>query len=279
MRQTIKAALEQKEKEILKTLQQEIEERSYIDVTVPGKKVHKGHLHPLTLAQDRAIEIFHGMGFSVIQGPEIEDEWHNFDALNIPEHHPARDMWDTFWLKETGGKMASALYPEGKKLLLRTQTSSVQIRYLERNQPPARIIVPGRVFRHEATDASHEINFYQLEGLMVDKDISFAHLKAIMQEFLSQFFERKAIIRIRPSYFPFTEPSVEIDIQGKNGEWLECVGAGMVHPAVLKSAGLNPKFLQGFAFGIGIDRLTMLKYGIEDVRSFYENDVRFLRQF
>jgi len=215
----------------------------------------------------------------VVEGPEIENEWYNFDALNIPKDHPARDMWDTLYLKP-------------QKLLLRTHTSPVQIRYLERNQPPLRIIVPGRVYRREATDASHEINFYQVEGLMVDRKgkVSVANFKAIIEEFVKRFFGQSVQIRLRPSFFPFTEPSFEVDIscvvcsqkgcstcQGTG--WIEAMGAGMVHPNVFKNAGLNPQEWQGFAFGMGMDRLAMMKYKINDIRLFYGGDLRFLNQF
>ena len=249
------------------------------DITVPGKKQDLGHLHPLTLVRRKVEEIFQSMGFSVVEGPEVESEWYNFDALNIPKEHPARDLWDTFYLKQ-------------KKLLLRTHTSPVQIRYMEKNQPPLRIIVPGRVFRHEATDAGHEVNFYHIEGLMIDKKgkVSVANFKAIIGEFFKRFFEKEIKIRLRPSYFPFTEPSFEIDINcvnclGKGCSvcaqtgWVETLGAGMVHPNVLKAVGLNPKFWQGFAFGVGMDRLAMLKYKIQDIRLFYGGDLRFLQQF
>jgi phenylalanyl-tRNA synthetase alpha chain len=219
------------------------------------------------------------MGFEVVEGPEIEDEWHNFDALNIPPDHPARDVLSlgkTFYLKRGG--------------LMRSHTSSVQIRYMERNQPPLRIIAPGRVFRLEAIDASHEIDFWQLEGLMVGKDISVANFKAIIEEFLKRFFEKEVKIRLRPSYFPFTEPSFEVDISCvlcngkgcqvcKNAGWLECGGAGMVHPEVFKNCRLDPREWQGFAFGFGINRLAMLKYRIPDIRLFNSGDLRFLNQF
>jgi phenylalanyl-tRNA synthetase alpha chain len=250
--------------------------KELFDPTIPGEKVDFGHLHPLTLVQRKCREIFGEMGFSVALGPEIETEWYNFDALNIPKDHPARDMWDTFWLKN------------GK--LLRTHTSPVQIRYMEKNNPPIRIIAPGRIFRHEATDASHEINFYQLEGLMIDKDISVSNFKAIIQEFLSRFFKKPTEIRLRPSYFPFTEPSFEIDMScvvcegtgcsvcSQTG-WIELMGAGMVHPKVLNAGKINPKHWQGFAFGIGLDRLAMMKYKIDDIRLLYSGDLRFLEQF
>ncbi|MBI2625098.1 MAG: phenylalanine--tRNA ligase subunit alpha [Candidatus Nealsonbacteria bacterium] len=252
----------------LKRLAEEAQGRERaIDVTRPGKKPQFGHLHPLTQVQKRAEGIFQNMGFSVVEGPEIEDEWHNFDALNIPKDHPARDalsLGKTFYLKEGG--------------LMRTHTSSVQIRYFEKNNPPFRIIVPGRIFRNEATDAKHEFNFYQLEGLFVDKAVSVANLKAVIQEFLHRFFEKSIEIRIRPSYFPFTEPSFEIDMRwGEN--WMEIMGAGMVHPNVFINAGLNPGDWQGFAFGVGLDRLAMLKYKINDIRLFYSGDLRFLAQF
>ena len=237
-----------------------------IDITRPGKKIEVGHLHPLTLVQREVEEIFESMGFSVIQGPEVETEWYNFDALNIPKDHPARDAWDTFWLKN-------------QKLLLRTHTSPVQIRYMEKHHPPLRIIVPGRCFRHEATDASHDVQFYQLEGLMIDKNISVANFKAVIEEFLKRFYKAKVEIQLRPSFFPFTEPSFEIDVRKGNGKWVEMMGAGMVHPNVLKASGINPKNWQGFAFGVGLDRLAMVRYKIEDIRLFYSGDLRFLKQF
>ncbi|MGB2761944.1 MAG: phenylalanine--tRNA ligase subunit alpha [Minisyncoccales bacterium] len=249
------------------------------DITVPSKKPLVGHFHPITIVRRKVEQIFQQMGFSVIEGPEVETEWYSFDALNIPKDHPARDVWDTLWLK-----------PESQKLLLRPHTSPVQIRYMEKHQPPLRIIAPGKVFRHEATDASHEVNFYQLEGLMVGKDISVANFKAIIKEFFQRFFNKETKVRLRPSFFPFTEPSFEIDIscvncQGrgcsvcKQTGWVETVGAGMVHPNVLKAGGLNPKFWQGFAFGMGLDRLIMMKYKINDIRLFYSGDLRFLEQF
>lgn len=255
--------------------------KEWFDVSVPGKRPALGHLHPLTLVKRKIEEIFQMMGFNIIEGPEIETEWYNFDALNIPKDHPARDLWDTLWLRI-----------ENQKMLLRTHTSPVQIRYMERNQPPLKIIVPGRVFRHEATDASHEINFYQLEGLMIDKKkkVTTANFKAIIEEFFKRFFNQEIKIRLRPSYFPFTEPSFEVDLfcincLGKGCSacqktgWMEMMGAGMVHPNVLKNSGLNPKFWQGFAFGLGLDRLVMMRYKINDIRLFYDNDLRFLTQF
>ena len=246
------------------------------DVSAPGKKIATGHFHPLTLVRQQAEEIFQNMGFSVVEGPEIETEWYNFDALNIPKDHPARDAWDTLWLKNGS--------------LLRTHTSPVQIRYMQKHHPPLRIIVPGKVFRHEATDASHDVQFYQLEGLMIGKDISVANFRAIAQDFFQKFFNKDVKIRLRPGFFPFVEPGFEIDVscivcKGKGCSvckktgWLEILGAGMVHPNVLKNSGLNPKFWQGFAFGVGLDRLAMMKYKINDIRLFYSNDLRFLKQF
>lgn len=248
-----------------------------IDITVPGKKIERGHLHPITQVRKKVEEIFQSMGFSIVEGPEIENEWYNFDALNIPKNHPARDLWDTFWLKED-------------RLLLRTHTTPVDVRYLEKNNPPLRIIIPGRIFRHEATDASHEINFYQVDGLMIDKNISIANFKAVIQKFFTLFFNKKILIRLRPSFFPFTEPSFEVDVLCLNCEgkgcsvcsqtgWVEMIGAGMIHPNVLKNAKLNPRDWQGFAFGMGLDRLTMMKYKITDIRLFYSGDLRFLKQF
>jgi phenylalanyl-tRNA synthetase alpha chain len=247
-----------------------------LDVSAPGKKIATGHIHPLTLVRRQAEEIFQNMGFSVVEGPEIESEWYNFDALNIPKDHPARDAWDTLWLKNGS--------------LLRTHTSPVQIRYMQKHNPPLRIIVPGKVFRHEATDASHDVQFYQLEGLMLGKDVSVANFRAIAQEFFKKFFNKDVKIRLRPGFFPFVEPGFEIDVSCivcngkgcsvcKKTGWLEILGAGMVHPNVLKNSGLNPKFWQGFAFGVGLDRLAMMKYKINDIRLFYSNDLRFLKQF
>ena len=256
------------------------------DITIPGKKPILGHLHPLTQTKKRVEEIFQSMGFSVVEGPEAETEWYNFDALNFPKNHPARDMQDTLFIKQKNrGNL-----PSRNKFLMRTHTSPVQIRYMEKNQPPLRIIVPGRVFRHEATDDRHEINFYQVEGLMIDKTISVANFKAIAKEFFKQFFKKDLKVRLRPSYFPFTEPSFEADVQcaicngkgcstcGQSG-WLEVFPGGMVHPNVLKNCGINPKNWQGFAFGMGMDRMAMLKYKINDIRLFYSGDLRFLNQF
>jgi len=257
--------------------------KKFIDVTAPGKKVEKGHLHPLTQAMDKACEIFQSMGFEIADGPELETEYYNFDALNIPANHPARAMQDTFWLKNPKNGEIVIKPEEGEhksqKYLLRTQTSNVQIRYMEQNKLPFRIISPGRVFRMEATDATHETQFYQIEGLMIDKKTNISNLKAVVKIFLQRFFDDENIdIRFRASFFPFVEPGVEVDMKFK-GKWLEIGGAGMVNPKVLDNVKLNSNEWQGFAFGIGIDRLVMIKHKIDDIRLFYSGDLRFLKQF
>ncbi|NQU82337.1 MAG: phenylalanine--tRNA ligase subunit alpha [Parcubacteria group bacterium] len=244
-----------------------------IDITRTGDKPKHGRLHPITQVQRECEDIFQSMGFEVVLGPEVDSEWYNFDALNVPKDHPARDMQDTFWLKQKISENSK------NNFLPRTQTSAVQVRYMEKNNPPIKIIVPGRVFRNEATDASHETQFNQIEGLMVGEDVSAANFKAIMQEFLKRFFKTDIEIRLRPGYFPFTEPSFEMDARQKGGDWLELMGAGMVHPNVFKAAGYNAKGLQGFAFGVGLERLAMVKYKVDDARLFYQNDLRFLKQF
>jgi len=240
-------------------------EVSSIDVTAPGKKVAHGHLHPLTHIMRKIEEIFLSMGFKIIEGLDIETEKYNFDALNIPKDHPARDAWDTFWLKN------------GK--LLRTHTSPMQVRFMEKNNPPFRIIVPGRCFRYEATDASHSHTFYQLEGLMVDRNINVANFKAVIEEFLKKLFGENVEMRMVPSYYPFVEPGFDIFMKFPNGKWMEIMGAGIVHPNVFKAAGYVPGNWQGFAFGIGIDRIAMLKYKINDIRLLYSGDLKFLNQF
>jgi phenylalanyl-tRNA synthetase alpha chain len=277
-KRSLKAAIE-KAVARLSAVSSPAAEAKAIDVSVPGKKPLVGHLHPLTQVKREAMSIFQTMGFEVLEGPEVETEWYNFDALNIPKDHPARDAWDTFWLKT-----------EGEKLLLRTHTSPVQARYMEKHQPPLRVIAPGKAFRYEATDASHEFQFYQIEGLMVDKDTSAGHLKAVIREFFERFFSKEFKLRLRPDYFPFTEPSFEVAMSClvcggrgcpvcKNSGWLEMAGAGMVHPNVFKNCGLNPKQWQGWAFGFGWDRLAMMKYKINDIRLFNSGDLRFLEQF
>ncbi|MCK6462260.1 MAG: phenylalanine--tRNA ligase subunit alpha [Candidatus Pacebacteria bacterium] len=264
--------------------------KKFLDVTAPGKKSERGHLHPLTQVTERACDIFQSMGFEIADGPELENEFYNFDALNIPKDHPARAMWDTFWLKDSQkilnlkSKISNLSadrqdLKQEERFLMRTHTSNVQIRYMETHNPPFRIIAPGRVFRYEATDATHEIQFYQLEALMIDKKTNLANLKAVIKIFLQRFFnDDKIEVRFRPSYFPFVEPGVEIDMKFKD-KWLEIGGAGMVHPKVLESVKLEGQGWQGFAFGMGLDRLAMIKYKIDDVRLFYSGDLRFIRQF
>lgn len=245
----------------------------------PDTSAVSGHYHPISRLNRELNKIFSELGFEVADGPEIEDEWHNFDALNIPPHHPARDMWDTFWLQK----------PKPGAEVLRTHTSPVQIRYMEEHGAPVRILAPGKIFRNEATDATHEAQPYQIEGLVIDKDITLAHLRHTLSYALSQLFGAEIKTRFRPSYFPFTEPSVEVDVscflcqEGcgvcKRTGWIEILGAGMVHPRVLKNVGLDPEKWQGFAFGAGTDRLAMIKYGLDDIRLLYQGDLRVTGQF
>lgn len=240
----------------------------------------QGHLHPLTHIKNDMVRIFDELGFSVASGPEVETEEYNFDKLNVPPDHPARDLWDTFWLK-----------PENSGKLLRTHTSNVQIRHMEKHEPPLAIIVPGKVYRYEATDATHESEFFQLEGLMVGRDVSLATLKGVLQKFFSEFFGKELKVRLRPSFFPFVEPGVEIDLSCfkcsgeadcsvcKGTSWIEVMGAGQVHPYVLNGVGIDPREYQGFAFGMGIDRMMMLKYEVDDVRLSHSGDLRVTNQF
>jgi len=241
--------------------------------------VNTGHLHPITQVIREAVAIFDKLGFEVAQGPELETEHYNFNALNIPADHPARDMQDTLWSRQNVKFQAPKNKSQkSERLLLRAHTSPVQIHYMEKHNPPIRIVAPGRVFRNEATDATHEAQFSQLEGLYVDKNVGMAELKGTIENFAKEFFGENTEIRFRPSYFPFTEPSVEVDVKF-NGKWLEMMGAGMVHPNVLKAGGHDPKKYQGFAFGVGIDRLVMVKYGIPDIRMIYSGDLRVITQF
>lgn len=247
----------------------------FIDVTLPSRGELPGSLHPVTQTINRIRAIFERIGFDIVEGPEIEDDFHNFGALNIPEHHPARAMHDTFYL--------------GKNQVLRTHTSPVQVRVMESTSPPLRIICPGRVYRCDS-DLTHTPMFHQVEGLLVDKDVSFADLKGLVDQFLKAFFETDLGVRFRPSYFPFTEPSAEVDIQCthcqgrgcaicKQTGWLEVMGCGMVHPAVFRNVGIDGNQFTGLAFGMGVERLAMLRYGVNDLRLFFENDLRFLAQF
>lgn len=249
--------------------------REYIDITLPGKYTIPGRLHPINKVMGEIIEIFTGIGFDVEMGPEVELDYYNFEALNIPKDHPARDMQDTFYISD--------------EVLLRTHTSPVQVRVMEKKRPPLKFIAPGKVYRCDA-DISHTPMFHQVEGLMVDKDISFSDLKGILEVFIHKLFSSDTPVRFRPSYFPFTEPSAEIDIgcilcsgSGcrvcKGTGWLEVLGAGMVNPRVFEMVGYDTETYTGFAFGMGVERLTMLKYSIDDIRMFFENDIRFLRQF
>ncbi len=235
-----------------------------VDISLPGRGQQLGGRHPVMRAMSRIETIFRNAGFGIRSGPEIEDDFHNFTALNIPENHPARAMHDTFY------------FPNGN--LLRTHTSPVQIRSMLKEGIPIRIIAPGRVYRCDS-DQTHTPMFHQVEGLVIDRDISFANLKAVLHQFVEKFFERDAELRFRPSYFPFTEPSAEVDVLWEKGKWLEILGCGMVHPNVLLNAGVDPEIYTGYAFGIGIERLAMLRYGVSDLRTFFENDLRFLKQF
>ena len=264
VKKQIEALLETRKQEISNLELNEKLEKEKIDVTLPSRPKMKGSLHPVMNTIDEISTIFHGIGFDVTDGPEIEDDFHNFTALNIPESHPARAMHDTFYVN--------------KEYVLRTHTSPVQIRYMENNTPPIQIISPGRVYRVDS-DATHSPMFHQVEGLVINEDVNFANLKGVVQSFLQSFFEDENLtIRFRPSYFPFTEPSAEIDMSWNDG-WLEIGGCGMVHPNVLKHVNIDPEMYQGFAFGLGVERLTMLKYGINDLRHFFNHDLRFLEQF
>ncbi len=245
---------------------------------------NKGHLHPISQAIEDIRRIFKEMGFAIVEGPEVESEFYNFDALNFPKDHPARDMQDTFWIKDPkpinsgSSPVQQEKREKAEKMLLRTHTSPVQIRYMQSHKPPFGIIVPGKVFRNEATDATHEAQFYQYEALFVAKKASMANLKGVIETFFKEFFGPDVEIIFRPSFFPFVEPGVEVAMKWK-GKVLEMLGAGMVHPNVLKAGGLDPEQWQGFAFGGGIDRLILLKYGIDDVRLLYSGDLRLVDQF
>ena len=275
---SLKNAATEKVQQLKEALESQEEEKGiYGDLSRPGEPIEIGARHPISIVKNQIIEIFSNIGFNVSEGPEIEDDWHNFTALNLPEYHPARDMQDTFFIQTN---------PD---VLLRTHTSSVQVRYMENNKPPIRTISPGRVFRNEAISARSHCIFHQVEGLYVDKNVSFADLKQTLLYFTKQLFG-KSKIRLRPSYFPFTEPSAEVDIYWgletetdyritKGTGWLEIMGCGMVDPNVLRNCNINPEDYSGFAFGMGIERIAMLLYQIGDIRMFYENDMRFLEQF
>jgi len=272
----LEALLEERLAEALESERRAQRTRARLDLTLPGRRPPRGVLHPLARVHDEIVAIFAGLGFSVVDGPEVETDYYNFEALNIPRDHPARDMQDTLYLTES--------------TLLRTHTSPVQIRTMLAQKPPVRIIVPGRVFRRDVADASHSPMFHQVEGLAVDRNVTMADLKGTLGLFAREMFGPESRIRFRPSFFPFTEPSAEVDVlcfvchgQGcrlcKQGGWLEILGSGMVHPQVLKNVGYDPEEVTGWAFGMGIERIAMLKYGIDDLRLFFDNDLRFLRQF
>ncbi len=275
-RADIEAALENAKKKIERSLREAAMKAEVIDVTLPAKKNMVGHRHPNFIALEEIERIFIGMGYEVVEGPEIEKDYYNFEALNIPADHPARDEQDTFYI--------------GGDILLRTQTSPVQVRTMEQKKPPIRMIAPGRVFRSDEVDATHSPSFHQIEGMVIDKGITFADLKGTLQEFAKELFGEDTKVKFRPHHFPFTEPSAEMDVScfkcgGKGcrfckGEgWIEILGCGMVHPKVLRMSGIDPEEYSGFALGMGLERISLLKYEIDDMRLLYENDIRFLKQF
>jgi len=273
----LKTLVEEKLETMKSKAEDKSSQKSDLDLSLSGNSIPIGTRHPISIVRNQIIEIFSRIGFTVSEGPEIEDDWHNFSALNFPDEHPARDMQDTFFIEDL-------------KILLRTHTSNGQIRTMETQKPPIRIVVPGRVFRNEAVSARAHCIFHQIEGLYIDRNVSFADLKQTLMYFAKEFFGEKSQIRLRPSFFPFTEPSAEMDVSCsicggkgcnicKHTGWLEILGCGMVDPNVLESCGIDSKEYTGFAFGMGIERITMLKYGINDLRLYFENDLRFLRQF
>ena len=276
LRQELEQAVSEKTQAIQNQLQEEKLAAEQLDVTMPGKTVKSGGLHPLNVVLNDIIDIFQSMGFDVVDGPEVETDYYNFQALNVPEDHPARDRQDTFYLAEG--------------LLLRTQTSAAQARTMEQRKPPIRIICPGRVYRADEVDATHSPVFHQIEGLVIDKGVTMCDLKGVLEQFAQEIYGEDTKVRFRPSFFPFTEPSVEVDVtcsecggKGcrvcKGAGWIEILGAGMVHPNVLRMGGIDPEEYTGFAFGIGLDRLTTTRYKISDIRLLFENDLRFLEQF
>ncbi|MCC8023235.1 MAG: phenylalanine--tRNA ligase subunit alpha [Clostridiales bacterium] len=276
VRADIEAAIAQRLEEVQAAeLERRLREET-LDVTLPGRRARLGHKHPLSIVLDELKDIFTGMGFDIAEGPEVEYDYYNFEALNIPKNHPARDTQDTFYVTDN--------------IVLRTQTSPVQIRVMEETKPPIRVIAPGRVYRSDSVDATHSPVFHQIEGLVVDKGITMAHLKGTLEAFAKRLYGPQTEIRLRPHHFPFTEPSCEMDIRCfkcggagcamcKGEGWIELLGAGMVHPDVLKNGGVDPEEYSGFAFGIGLERLVMFRFGIDDLRLFSENDIRFLEQF
>lgn len=276
VRTYIEGAIESKKAQLAQKKQQEQLKAEKIDVTLPGNKITLGAKHPLSIVLDEIKEIFVGMGFEIVEGPEVEYDYYNFEALNIPKDHPARDTQDTFYINDN--------------ILLRTQTSPVQVRVMEKQKPPIRVISPGRVYRSDAVDATHSPLFHQIEGLVVDKGITFADLKGTLEIFVRRLYGEDSVVRFRPHHFPFTEPSAEVDVQcfSCHGEgcrlckgegWIEILGCGMVHPKVLANCGIDPEVYSGFALGMGLERVVMRRYGIDDMRLFFENDMRFLKQF
>jgi phenylalanyl-tRNA synthetase alpha chain len=276
VKQALEEALERKKAQFEQQALRARLDAEWLDLTLPGPGPRPGSLHPVTQVQAEVEDLFVSLGFAVLDGPEVETEYHNFDALNIPADHPARDMQDTFWLEDGN--------------VLRTHTSPVQVRGMERFRPPLRMIAPGRVFRNEEVDASHEHTFYQVEGMMIDRKVSVAHLIYFMKTLLAHIFRREVTVRLRPGFFPFVEPGFELDIQClicggagcpvcKQGGWVELMPCGLVHPYVLRTSGIDPEEWNGFAFGLGLTRLAMMRYGIDDIRLFQSGDLRFLRQF
>ena len=281
----VTAALETRRATLLDAADAQALAQDAVDVTLPGRARAQGGAHPLAQTLREMLDIFQRLGFAIEEGPEIEDEWHNFDALNIPASHPARDVQDTFFINA-----APAADPRAGRFILRTHTSPVQARVMQQTTPPLRFVAPGRVYRNERIDASHYTIFHQVEGLYVDRAVSFAQLKGTLLDFAHAYYGPQVKLRFRPGYFPFTEPSAEVDItcsvcggRGcsvcKQTGWVEILGAGMVHPNVFRAVGYDPDAVTGFAFGMGVERIAMLKYGIDDIRLFYENDLRFLTQF
>lgn len=275
-RAAIEQKLEERKKAFEKKLREEMLQAETIDVTLPAKKPKLGHRHPNTIALEEVERIFVGMGYEVVEGPEVEFDYYNFEALNIPKNHPARDEQDTFYVTDS--------------IVLRTQTSSVQARIMEQGKLPIRILAPGRVFRSDEVDATHSPSFHQIEGLVIDKHITFADLKGTLAEFAKELFGKDTKVKFRPHHFPFTEPSAEVDVSCfkcggsgcrfcKGSGWIEILGCGVVHPHVLEMSGIDPKEYTGFAFGVGLERIALLKYEIDDMRLLYENDTRFLKQF
>ena len=275
-REAIEEFLEETKKKLEEKAREEKMKQEVIDVTLPAKKINVGHRHPNTIALEEVERIFVGMGYEVVEGPEVEQDYYNFEALNIPKNHPARDEQDTFYINDS--------------IVLRTQTSPVQVRVMEEGKLPIRMIAPGRVFRSDEVDATHSPSFHQIEGMVVDKNITFADLKGTLAEFAKELFGEDTKVKFRPHHFPFTEPSAEMDVTcfkcgGKGcrfckGEgWIEILGCGMVHPKVLRMSGIDPEEYSGFAFGVGLERIALLKYEIDDMRLLYENDIRFLKQF